>query len=65
MQRKFQYLIYNIFADPNVIIDIAKRGLEKERELLMSRSLPGITIEGSQMAELESSDSESDSNGKN
>ncbi|EDW12322.2 kinesin-like protein KIF21A isoform X1 [Drosophila mojavensis] len=53
-----------IYEDPNVIIDIAKRGLEKERELLMSRSLPGITIEGSQMAELESSDSESDSNEK-
>ncbi|XP_023177562.2 kinesin-like protein KIF21A isoform X2 [Drosophila hydei] len=52
------------YEDPNVIIDIAKKGLEKERELLMSRSLPGITNENSQLVELEFSDSESDSNEK-
>lgn len=48
-----------------MIINLAKRGLEKDRELLMSRSLPGITNENIQPVEFESSDSGSDSNGKN
>ncbi|XP_032595563.1 kinesin-like protein KIF21A isoform X2 [Drosophila grimshawi] len=50
------------YNDPSLLIDIAKRGLEKDRELLMSRSLPGISNESSQLVELESSDSDSDSN---
>lgn len=50
------------YDDPNVIINIAKRGLEKDRELLMSRSLPGIPNDSSQQVDLESSDSGSDSN---
>lgn len=53
------------FADPSVIIDIAKRGLEKERELLMFRSLPGIPNENNHLIELDFSDSESDPNGNN
>lgn len=60
------YVKFNlhVFTDPNVIINLAKRGLEKERELLMFRSLPGIPNENSQLVESESSDSGSDSNGK-
>ncbi|KAM8715426.1 hypothetical protein ACLKA7_002474 [Drosophila subpalustris] len=50
------------YDDPNVIINIAKRGLEKDRELLMSRSLPGIPNDSNQQEDLESSDSGSDSN---
>ncbi|XP_030556916.1 kinesin-like protein KIF21A isoform X1 [Drosophila novamexicana] len=50
--------------DPSVIIDIAKRGLEKERELLMFRSLPGIPNENNHLIELDFSDSESDPNEK-
>ncbi|KAH8377551.1 hypothetical protein KR093_005914, partial [Drosophila rubida] len=50
------------YDDANTIIHIAKRGLEKDRELLMSRSLPGMQNENGQPVDLESSDSESDSN---
>ncbi|XP_034097522.1 kinesin-like protein KIF21B isoform X2 [Drosophila albomicans] len=50
------------YDDANAVIHLAKRGLEKDRELLMSRSLPGIQNENDQHDDLESSDSESDSN---
>ncbi|KAH8306623.1 hypothetical protein KR044_000212, partial [Drosophila immigrans] len=61
--RYFQDLTKHFsYIDANAIIHIAKRGLEKDRELLMSRSLPGIQNENGQPVDLESSDSESDSN---
>lgn len=58
--------------EPNRVIDIAKRELEKERELLMSRSMPGVPDNlnenhiGVDVANDSDSESESDSedNGK-
>lgn len=53
--------------EPNRVIDIAKRELEKERELLMSRSMPGLPDNvnenhtGIDVANESDSESESDS----
>lgn len=65
--------VFLFTVEPNKVIDIAKRELEKERELFMSRSMPGLpensnenhaSVEAGNDSE---SDSESDSedNGKN
>lgn len=43
------------------VIDIAKRKLEKEREMYMSKSLPGFGQDGNQTSIDNESDSESDS----
>lgn len=43
------------------VIDLAKRKLEKERELFMSKSLPGYTQDSNQSSVDNESDSESDS----
>lgn len=43
------------------VIDLAKRKLEKERELYMSKSLPGIGQDTNQTSIENESDSESDS----
>ncbi|ALC38295.1 Klp31E [Drosophila busckii] len=51
-----------IYEDQNNIISIAKKGLEKEREILMSRSLPGPANENSDLVDIESSDSECELN---
>lgn len=57
--------------EPTRVIDIAKRELEKERELLMSRSMPGLpdnindtqsVIDGNESDS--NSDSDSEDNGK-
>lgn len=50
------------FTDVEDVIDMAKRKLEKERELFMSKSLPGgYAADGNQGAENESeSDDDSD-----
>lgn len=58
--------------EPKKVIDIAKRELEKERELLMSRSMPGLPDNlhenhtGNDVGNESDSDTESDSedNGK-
>lgn len=50
------------FSDVEEVIDIAKRKLEKEREMYMSKSLPGFGADGNQTSiENNESDSESDS----
>lgn len=48
----------NGIDDVDVVIGIAKRELEKERETLMSRSLPGIENNANERAD---NDSDSDS----
>lgn len=54
--------IYCHFADVEDVIDMAKRKLEKERELFMSKSLPGITGDNNQTIDNENeSDSDEDS----
>lgn len=54
-----------IVEEPKSVLELAKRGLEKERELLMSRSLPGLNEDGSSIApDSNESDSESDSEDK-
>lgn len=53
--------------EPNRVIDFAKRELEKDRELLMSRSMPGLPDNlnenhtGIDIGNESDSDSESDS----
>ncbi|XP_037912108.1 kinesin-like protein KIF21A isoform X3 [Hermetia illucens] len=50
----------NTFETPETILNMAKHELEKERELLMSRSLPGFN-EDSSNSNVENNDSDSDS----
>lgn len=50
-----------MIIDVGEVIDIAKRKLEKEREMYMSKSLPGFGQDGNQTAIDNESDSESDS----
>lgn len=49
------------FPDVEEVIEVAKRKLEKERELFMSRSLPGFAPDGGQAAIENELDSDSDS----
>lgn len=48
-------------VDVEEVIDIAKRKLEKEREMYMSKSLPGFGPDSNQPSMENESDSESDS----
>lgn len=47
--------------DVDIVLGIAKRELEKERETLMSRSLPGIENNANERADESDSDSGSES----
>ncbi|XP_062546330.1 kinesin-like protein KIF21A isoform X2 [Armigeres subalbatus] len=52
---------YSFIADSTeTVINMAKRELEKERELLMSRSLPGLENDSSNQSLEDGSDSDSD-----
>ncbi|XP_055382078.1 kinesin-like protein KIF21A isoform X2 [Condylostylus longicornis] len=51
----------NPFANPEALLDLAKREVEKEREILMSRSLPGINNDDSNNSNIENESPESDS----
>lgn len=50
-----------ITEEPKSVIELAKRELEKEREILMSRSLPGLIEDGTSVIPTESAESDSDS----
>lgn len=46
-RQQAQYTASNVFDDePERMIDTAKRELEREREMLMSRSMPGGLVDG-------------------
>ena len=67
----FLFTTQNIICldDPAKVIDIAKRELEKEREILMSRSLPGFddnteNAPAENDSSAESGDSDSEDNGR-
>ncbi|XP_055550940.1 kinesin-like protein KIF21A isoform X2 [Wyeomyia smithii] len=52
---------YSFIEDSTeTVINLAKRELEKERELLMSRSLPGLENDSSNQSLVDGSDSDSD-----
>lgn len=50
-----------ITEEPKSVLELAKKELEKEREILMSRSLPGLCEDGTSVEATESAESDSDS----
>lgn len=59
--KSFLLIILNGADDVDIVLGIAKRELEKERETLMSRSLPGIENNANERGDESDSDSGSES----
>ncbi|SPP81664.1 kinesin-like protein KIF21A isoform X2 [Drosophila guanche] len=60
---KWQPPLKNVYNDQGNIINLAKKGLERDKELLMSRSLPGIQNQNDRLEESDTSSSDSEEEG--